>query len=146
MGITTKLFIHGESKASKERIALDTTEKKITSRCMDDYLKFIRNHFCCKCGGMDDWDGITDNPLCTVSHVKTRGSGGKDWKNVVPMCWKCHMKFERLPGFVKRTYYPLADMYAEKFLEYINENWPEIKVKSFLGFANGIKSKLYRKP
>lgn len=23
-------------------------------------------------------------------HVKTRGSGGKDERNVVPLCWKCH--------------------------------------------------------
>lgn len=39
-------------------------------------------------------------PPNTVSHIKTRGSGGgDDWFNCVPKCWRCHCKWESMSAW-----------------------------------------------
>ena len=51
----------------------------------------------------------------TVSHIKTKGSGGKDEFNVVPMCMSCHRQFENLSTELKQQFLPLAKELTEKF-------------------------------
>jgi len=81
---------------------------------------------------MDYWDGLNDSPRVTVSHIKTRGSGGRDWNNVVPMCFRCHAQFETLGGQEKREYLDLAASYGEKFLEETEEELGSYFVQEFM--------------
>ena len=76
--------------------------------CKNEKLReWIRKQRCYICGTNQD---------ITVSHIKTRGSGGKDENNVIPMCMKCHMKFEPLPAKKKQEMFnKVARYYMELF-------------------------------
>lgn len=50
-----------------------------------------------------------------VSHVKTRGSGGDDENNVLPMHRTMHTRYEQLPTIKKKKLLPLAEAYTEMF-------------------------------
>lgn len=53
----------------------------------------------------------------TVSHVKTKGSGGQDWNNVIPMCFHCHRDWEDSTKVTKPLMLELAKDYTKEFRE-----------------------------
>jgi hypothetical protein len=54
-------------------------------------LEFVRTLPCSVCGRTPGGESF---PI-TVSHIKTRGSGGDDaWYNCVPKCTRCHREWE----------------------------------------------------
>lgn len=80
-----------------------------------EFFDWIRSQFCILCGGFDDWNGVDSVPLNTVSHIKTRGSGGADLDNCVPMCTKCHRVFEEWPWSKKENYLTHAKLMSDRF-------------------------------
>jgi len=69
-----------------------------------EYLDFIRRQPCCNC-------------LCFFAephHVKSRGSGGPDTGNTIPMCRMCHTLAES--GHISKTWQRIeATRYHEKY-------------------------------
>lgn len=69
---------------------------KVGVRKNPDFVEYIREQWCCCCG----------TPGSDPHHVKTRGAGGQDEKNLVPLCRICHttvhtrgrVTFERMMG------------------------------------------------
>jgi len=82
------------------------------------FFEWVRSLPCCICGsGYWDLDkGMWRN---TVSHIKTKGSGGKDFDNVVPMCLinYCHQQFELKTRQEKQELVELANEYTRRFYE-----------------------------
>lgn len=58
-----------------------------------EYCQWIRLGPCVLCLG-GDWDEQRGEWHNTVSHVKSKGSGGGIFNNIVPMCIKCHRSYE----------------------------------------------------
>ncbi len=57
----------------------------------------------------------------SVSHIKTKGSGGGDENNVVPMCLTfCHQEFEKKSKTEKQKYIPLAIQIYKNYLTAID--------------------------
>lgn len=82
------------------------------------FFEWIREQPCCICGS-GYWDidkGMWRN---TVSHIKTRGSGGQDLDNCVPMCLInfCHQEFELKTRQEKRELLDLAREFTRRFYE-----------------------------
>ena len=61
----------------------------------------LRRNYCILCRGCDSVDKYGD-PICTVSHIRTKGAGGQLIGNTVPMCLRCHVEFESWPAAKKR--------------------------------------------
>ncbi len=80
------------------------------------FFNFIRSQYCILCGKFDAWNDIDSKPVNTISHVKTRGSGGEDFNNCVPMCTFCHIKFEQWPYSQKQKYLIHAKALTSRFL------------------------------
>lgn len=65
-------------------ISVNLAKPKVTKD--PKFLAEIRKLPCVVCGKA---------PPSTVSHIKTRGSGGgDDWFNCVPKCFRCHRDWE----------------------------------------------------
>lgn len=92
---------------------------KPTRRKDDDLLRWIRTLPCVLCGGFNN-SGKNE-----ASHIKTRGSGGEDLYNVLPMNSDCHRFFETRSHETKEKFKPLAKIYTEWFLEGV-ENPPVV--------------------
>ena len=81
-----------------------------------EYIAWIRHQECIDCGGYEyqlpngDWQN-------TPSHIKTRGSGGEDYNNVVPMCLICHIKFENQVKSYKERYLKIAEKLTEEYID-----------------------------
>lgn len=69
---------------------------------------------CCTCGrpGVLHDDG---RYYLDPSHVKSRGSGGKEEDNVVPQCRQCHSKYHQMG---KRRYEETFDINMEDLAKY----------------------------
>lgn len=68
---------------------------------------------------MGTWDMEKGQWANTVSHVKTKGSGGKDFGNCVSMCFKCHRRWEDSPKPQREQYLLLAQQIYQKYLKNI---------------------------
>ena len=79
------------------------------------FLEYIRSNYCVQCGGCDRMDKHGE-PRVTVSHVKTKGSGGTYYNNVIPHCLFCHHKWEISVKKNKQEMLDLAQEYTERFL------------------------------
>lgn len=79
-----------------------------------EYVAWIRNHYCAFCGGYDDYDGQNELPLNTPFHIKTRGSGGEDFDNLVASCSPCHTLYENNHD-AKHSKYDLARKLTHEF-------------------------------
>lgn len=90
-----------------------------------DFIQFIRNQHCIFCGGRDHWDGVNDVPVNSPCHIKTRGSGGRDYNNVLPACTPCHRDFEDWPNEMKVKYFPQAILITNKYFETRPEKYQE---------------------
>lgn len=66
----------------------------------------------------------------TVSHIKTKGSGGKDFDNVVPMCLTnfCHQKWEASSKENKEELLELAKQLTNEYYFNCNKD-PEYEEK-----------------
>lgn len=51
----------------------------------------------------------------TVSHIKTKGSGGQVLNNCLPMCMKCHIRFENQSAHDKQAWLTFGKKYTERF-------------------------------
>jgi len=87
-----------------------------------EYIQWIRNQFCTFCGGCDAWDGINDLPVNTPCHIKTRGSGGKDFNNTIPAYTKCHRIFEDWPKALKLHYVDQAIKLTVQYERILSKN------------------------
>lgn len=58
-----------------------------------EYCEWIRLGPCIVCE-VGNWDMDKGEWRNTVSHLKTKGSGGEIFNNVVPMCIPCHRAWE----------------------------------------------------
>lgn len=84
----------------------------------ENFKKAIRELPCILCGAP---------PPSTVSHIKTRGSGGKDeWFNLKPLCLSCHRFWEE-NKFQVLCKYP----HAAEYLKALGWEW-EYKDKKLL--------------
>lgn len=85
------------------------------------FLRFIKRRYCDLhlkgCRGYDHWDGENGEPVSTVCHIKTRGSGGEDHNNVISACIICHSLFENWPKTKKQQWLPLAESLTKEFYE-----------------------------
>lgn len=67
------------------------------------------------------WDDVDKDgsPLTSASHIKTKGSGGKEMYNLLPMCVinGCHGRFEESSGVEKKAFLNAARKFTEKYLE-----------------------------
>lgn len=81
-------------------------------------MDFIRARPCCVCGS-GYWDMEKGSWRNTVSHVKSKGSGGEMYRNVVPMCLVnyCHQQFELRTKDEKGEFKQLAIDLTERFFE-----------------------------
>jgi hypothetical protein len=76
------------------------------------FAEYIREQWCCCCGA----------PGSDPHHVKSRGAGGQDENNLVPLCRTCHTSvhtrgratFEKFLGF---SLTDLATEYWERYNE-----------------------------
>ena len=87
-----------------------------------EYAEYITRHECVDCGGYSEEDKY-NVWRCDASHVKSKGSGGGEYKNLIPQCRKCHIKFESLSREKKKEYIKLAEdfyrAYCDGKLEYL---------------------------
>lgn len=71
------------------------------------YIEWIKTWSCYICG--------VQGKHVDPSHIKTRGSGGGDLNNVLPMCRSCHYRFERLSKEQKEKYYEPARTFTNMY-------------------------------
>lgn len=95
-----------------------------------EYAEWITRQECVDCGGFTGEDKY-NVWRCDASHVKSKGSGGGEYNNLIPQCRACHIKFESQSKYKKREYLKLAQdfykMYCDAHLELIDEeliSWP----------------------
>lgn len=81
------------------------------------FLEWIKRNHCCVCGTFDYVDPKSGDPIVTPSHVKTRGSGGCDFENVVPMCFRCHRKYEDSTSAERKEYKQQAIQWTRRYFE-----------------------------
>jgi len=83
---STEQMSSNSSTSHEKPSKLKKTKRKKIWGSDPAFLKAIRKLPCILCGSP---------PPTTASHIKTRGSGGKDEPfNVTPMCFDCHRYFE----------------------------------------------------
>ncbi len=75
----------------------------------EDLRAFVRQLPCIICGQRKE--------SSEVSHVRTRGAGGDDTNNVLPMCRIDHAWFEDLSKINKRKLLPIAWQITAAFRE-----------------------------
>jgi 5-methylcytosine-specific restriction endonuclease McrA len=82
-----------------------------------EFLAWVRLRSCLVCGRP---------PVNQAAHVKTRGSGGKDLDNVVPLCYRCHSEQHTIgiKTFQKRHGLDLERDAQEVTTEWKNELTP----------------------
>ena len=78
------------------------------------FCEWIRKRECCVCH-QGNWNEQLGEWSNTVSHIKTKGSGGKIFGNVVSMCIPCHRAWADGPKKNKELYLELASMQVELF-------------------------------
>lgn len=81
-----------------------------------EYAEWITRHECVDCGGYTGQDKY-HTWRNDASHVKTKGSGGQEFSNLIPQCRKCHMKFESKSRDEKREYIKLAEDYYKAYCD-----------------------------
>jgi len=81
-----------------------------------EYADFISRMACVDCGEYHGVDRF-GNPRVDASHVKTKGSGGGEFKNLIPQCRRCHIKFETKTRDQKIEYIKLAEQFTEMYFE-----------------------------
>lgn len=90
-----------------------------------EYAEWITRHECVDCGGYTGQDRFGEW-RCDASHVKTKGSGGGEYNNLIPQCRNCHIKFEQKTRDEKREYIKLAQDYYKAYcdgkLDYIEDS------------------------
>lgn len=90
--------------------------KKRKDPQLERFFEFIRTGYCAVCFQCDYVDQF-GNPRVTVSHIKTKGSGGGDFNNVVPMCFRCHRKWEDSEKSNKLEMLAMAKELTDMFLK-----------------------------
>ena len=83
-----------------------------------EYAEFITRQPCVDCGGYSGEDNF-GTWRCDASHVKTKGSGGGEYNNLIPQCRICHQRFERLSKYKKREYLKLAEQFTSDYCDCI---------------------------
>lgn len=85
------------------------------------FLDYIRSQFCITCGGIDVVNTYGEHRV-TVSHVKTKGSGGEYYNNCVPQCLRCHRLWEDSVKANKEEMLKAAKEWTERFYEEIERD------------------------
>ena len=80
------------------------------------FIEWIRKNYCHLCGKCD-WIDEYGDPRVDPSHLKTRGAGGQDIDNTVPMCRACHMAFEVSHRDDKMKLEGVAKGYYQRYLD-----------------------------
>lgn len=86
------------------------------------HAQYIRNQYCCVCGGVDYIDE-KGNPVVTVSHITKKGMGGAhhgkkyEYNNLTPMCLRCHRSYETLPKEEREKYRHIAQHFTYMFFD-----------------------------
>ena len=91
------------------------------------YKQFISQQYCAACGspGVRHDDGVFYN---APAHLKSKGSGGGEESNLLPLCYECHTEQHKLgwPEFEKRNEINAAQI-AAKFARLFKERWNDEK-------------------
>lgn len=111
------MCIYGvDSLNSKEWWRLVNQLQKPDPKQEKKYCTWLRKFPCVTCRG-GDWDREKGEFHNTVSHIKTKGSGGEIFNNTVPMCFFHHRKWEDSIKSDKDNMLRLAQEYYQRWLD-----------------------------
>lgn len=80
------------------------------------YLEYIRSFPCAACLK----NGRQQATRTEAAHVKSRGAGGPDVGNTIPLCHECHMNQHTwgIKAFQRRTHLNMADLALQLGVRY----------------------------